>query len=161
MKHVLISTVALAALLATPTVAEVASAPVPAEGITPAELVQLLAQHQMAPKLAQGRDGRPIVDGRVDDVGFDVSFGECRGDRCRDVYFRVGWSNAKGDAKLTANRINQWNAGNYFLRAYISSDNTLWAEMDARIARGTTANVEEYVALWPALLHQFKPFMGL
>lgn len=160
MKRVLISAIALAAMLAAPAIAEVTSAPVPAEGITPAELVQLLTQHQMAPKLTQGSDGQPIVDGRTAGVGFNVSFGECRNDRCRDLYFRVGWGNAKGDAKLTADRINQWNAENNFLRTYVSS-NTLWAEMDARIARGSTANVEEYIVLWPALLHKFKPFMGL
>lgn len=160
MKRVLISAVALAALLATPAVAEVTSAPVPAEGITPAEMVQLLSQHQMAPKLTQGSDGQPIVNGRTAGVGFNVSFGDCHGERCRDVIFQVGWGNAKGDAKLTPERINQWNTENKFLRAYVSS-NTLWAEMDARIARGTTANVEEYIVLWAERLHEFKPFMGL
>ena len=83
-----------------------------------------------------------------------------RDERCRDVIFQVGWGNAKGDAKLTPERINQWNTENKFLRAYVSS-NTLWAEMDARIARGTTANVEEYIVLWAERLHEFKPFMGL
>src|SRR5690348_16341012 len=117
MKRVLISAVALAALLATPAVAEVTSAPVPAEGITPAEMVQLLSQHQMAPKLTQGSDGQPIVNGRTAGVGFNVSFCDCHGERCRDVIFQVGWGNAKGDAKLTPERINQWNTENKFLRA--------------------------------------------
>ncbi|MGH6976275.1 MAG: YbjN domain-containing protein [Stellaceae bacterium] len=161
MKRVLISAIALAATLAAPAIAEVTSAPIPAEGITPAALVQLLALHQMAPKLTQGSDGQPVINGRTAGVGFDVSLGGCKGDRCRDVFFKVGWSNAKGDAKLTADRINRWNAENNFLRAYVSSDNTLWAEMDARIARGTTTNVEEYIELWKERLHAFKPFMGL
>lgn len=160
MKRVLISAVALAAFLAAPAVAEVTSAPVPAAGITPTELAQLLALHEMAPKLSQGSGGQPIVNGHAAGVGFNVSFGECHGDRCRDVIFQAGWGNAKGDAKLTPERINQWNTENKFLRAYVSS-NTLWADMDARIARGTTANVEEYIVLWPTLLRQFKSFMGL
>src|SRR5579872_620188 len=161
MKRVLISAVALVALLSAPAVAEVTSAPVPADGITPAEMVQLLAQHQMAPKLGQGSDGQPIVNRRAAGVGFDVKFGECHGGRCRDVMFQAGWGNAKGDAQLTPERINRWNAENNFLRAFVSSDNTLWAEMDARIARGTTANVEEYIVLWKEQLHRFRPFMGL
>jgi len=160
MQRVLISAVALAALLTTPAAALVNSAPLPAEGITPAEMAQLLTQHETAPKLAQGSDGQPIVTGRTGGVGFDVSFGQCHGDRCRDVMFEAGWGNAKGDANLTTDKINQWNAKNEFLRGYIS-DNTLWARMDARIARGTTANVEEYIELWKQQLRRFKSFMNL
>jgi|SRR5579883_1758573 len=160
MQRVLISAVALTALLAWPAYALVTSVPLPAQGITPAEMAQLLTQHQMAPKLAQGSDGQPIINGHTAGVGFTVSFDECHGDRCRDIIFQAGWGNAKGDAKLTPERIDQWNTGNKFLRAYISS-NTLWAEMDARIAYGSTANVEEYIALWTERLHAFKPFMGL
>src|SRR5690348_793158 len=161
MKRVLIFAVALAALRVAPASALVNSAPVPAEGITPAEVAQLLAQHEMSPKLSQSSDGQSIINGRVAGVGFDVRFDACNGDHCRDVKFQAGWSNAKGDAKLTPERLNDWNRTYPFLRAYVSADNTLWAEMDARIARGSTANVEEYIVLWPTLLRQFKPFMGL
>lgn len=160
MKRVLIYAVALTALLATPTAALVNSVPLPAEGITPGEMANLMAQHELTPKLAQGADGQPIINGRTAGVGFDVSFGQCHGDRCRDVIFEAGWGNAKGDAKLTLEHINRWNAENRFLRAYISN-NTLRAEMDARIARGSTANVEEYIELWKQQLRQFKSFMDL
>lgn len=160
MKHVLIAAVGLAALLATPAAALVNSTPLPAEGITPAEMAQLLAQHETTPKLVQGSDGQPTIDGRTAGIGFDVSFGQCHGDRCRDVMFDAGWGNAKGDPKLTLDRINQWNAENRFLRASISN-NTLRAEMDARIARGSTANVEEYIELWKQQLRRFKSFMEL
>lgn len=159
MQRVLISAVALAALLATPAAALVNSVPLPAEGITAAEMAQLMAQHEMAPKPTQGSDGQPIINGRTAGIGFDVRFDACHGDRCRDVMFEAGWGNAKGDTKLTLERINQWNAKNNFLRGYISG-NTLWAKMDARIARGTTANVEEYIELWKQQLRQFKSFMG-
>lgn len=161
MQRVLISAVALTALLTAPAFALVTSAPLPAQGIAPDEMVQLLAQHQMAPKLTQGSDGQPIIDARSGGVGFDVSFGECHGGRCQDVYFEVGWSNAKGNPQLTPERLNAWNSRNKFLRAYMSPDNTLWAGMDARVAYGTTANVEEYIVLWTERLHAFKSFMGL
>ena len=160
MKRVLISTVALAALLVTPAAALVTSVPLPAEGITPTEMAQLLAQHETTPNVVQGSDGHPIINGRTAGVGFDVSFGQCHGDRCRDVIFEAGWGNAKGDPSLTLEHITRWNAENQFLRAYISN-NTLRAEMDARIARGSTANVEEYIELWKQQLRKFKSFMGL
>jgi len=158
MKRVLISAVALAALLATPAAALVTSVPLPAEGITPAEMAQLLAQHETAPKPAQASDGQPIINGRTAGVGFDVRFGQCHDGHCRDVIFEAGWGNAKGDAKLTADRLNRWNAENQFVRAYILS-NTLYAVMDARIARGSTANVEEYIELWKQQLRKFNSFM--
>ncbi|MGH6968968.1 MAG: YbjN domain-containing protein [Stellaceae bacterium] len=162
MKRVLIFAVAAWTLLtAAPAFAAIMSAPIPAEGITPAEMVQLLAQHEMSPKLGQSSDGQPIINGRSGGLGFYVSFSECRGDRCQDVYFRVGWSNAKANAQLTTDKINAWNNGNTFLRAYLSPDNTLWAAMDARVAYGTTANVEAYIQLWRTQLHEFRSFMRL
>ena len=161
MQRVLISAVALTVLLAAPAFALVTSTPLPAQGITPAEMAQLLAQHQMTPKLTQGADGQPIVDARSAGVGFDVSFGGCHDGRCQDIYFEVGWSNAKGNAQLTPERINAWNSRDKFLRASMSPDNTLWAAMDARVAYGSTANAEEYIVLWAERLHAFKSFMGL
>ncbi|MDE1904726.1 MAG: YbjN domain-containing protein [Alphaproteobacteria bacterium] len=160
MKRVLISAAALAALLAPPAAALVTSVPLPAEGIAPAEMANLLAQHETAPKLAQSADSRPAINARTAGVGFDVSFGQCHGDRCRDVIFDAGWGNVKADANVTADKINRWNAENQFLRAYIAN-NTLRAEMDTRVARGSTANVEEYIELWKQQLRRFKSFMGL
>jgi hypothetical protein len=161
MKRIVISAFALAMLTAWPALALVTSVPLPAQGITPDEMVQLLAQHEMSPKLSQSSDGQPIISGRAAGLGFDVSFGECHGGRCQDAYFRVGWSNAKGNAQLTTDRINAWNNDHYFLRTYLSPNNTLWAAMDARVAYGTTANVEAYIQLWRAMLPEFKSFMQL
>lgn len=161
MKRILIAAFALTALLAWPAFAAVTSVPLPAEGITPADMAQLLALHEMAPKLSQSSDGQPIINGRAAGLGFDVSFGACHSGRCQDVYFRVGWSNAKGNAQLTPDKINAWNNRNKFLRAYMSPDNTLWVAMDDRVAYGTTANVEAYIQLWRAMLPEFKSFMQL
>ncbi len=162
------------ALLAAPAWALVASAPVPADGITPAEVAQLMSLHHMAPKPGQGSGGNPVIDGQVAGtgfdlpgvrlgnagVGFDIRLSDCHDGHCRDLQFEVGWSKAEPPA-VTLDKINAWNVTHRFLRAYLTADHTLWATMDARIARGTTANIEEYLALWPAMVNEFRSYFRL
>lgn len=161
MKRFLVSTVVTLALFAAiPAFAEVTSAPVPATGIAPEEMAQLMSQHGWPAQIAKDSDGNPLIKSNVAGVGFDVAFFECHGGRCRDIRFEVGWSKA-GPPNVTPEKLNTWNTNNRFLRAYLRPDRSLWAAMDARIARGTTANVEEYIVLWPATLKEFRSYFGL
>jgi hypothetical protein len=134
-----------------------ASAPIPAAGITPNELAQLMRQHGWPAKITHDSDGNLIISSRAADVNFDMYFYQCRNGRCTDIQFAAGWSGAR----VAPDKVNQWNRTKRFLRTYWKPGNILWTEMDARISRGTTANVEEYLALWPEMLDEFKPFMGL
>jgi len=158
MKRIVISVFAVVVLAAWPAFALVTSTPLPAQGITPDEMAQLLGQHQMLPKPMQGSDGQPYINGQAVGVGFDVSFGKCSSSGCQDVYFKAGWSKA-GPPIVTLEKLNDWNNKNHFLHVYVSPDKTLWAEMDARVAYGTTANAEAYIELWRTQLRAFKSFM--
>ena len=57
--------------------------------------------------------------------------------------------------------VNEWNTHKRFVRCYWKPDGALWAEQDARVRRGTTENVEEFLALWKSSLADFKKFMGI
>lgn len=155
MKRALVFAAACLTLLAAPAFALVTSAPLPAQGIAPEEMAQLMSQYHLAPEPAQDGSGNPIIKGRTANVGFDVNFFDCKGGRCRDIQFQVGWSKAAPPA-VTLDKINAWNSTHRFLHAYLSTDQTLWATMDARVAYGTTGNVQEYLALWRTVLQEFK-----
>ncbi len=161
MKRVLAFTVVVVALLsAAPAFAAVTSAPVSAAGVTPDEMAQLMSQYGWPAHIAKGADGGPIINSRIAGVKFDVRFFECQSGRCRDIQFAVGWSNAQPPT-VTLDKVNAWNGSHRFLRTYLTPDHALWAVMDARIARGSTANVEENLVLWQAMLREFKPYFRL
>jgi len=158
MKRVSACTAVIVTLLAaTPAFAAVTSAPVSAAGITREEMVQLMTQRGWSAKIDKDSSGTPVVSSRVNGVNFDMYFYECTRGRCTDIQFAAGWSNAK----VTPDQINQWNTTKRFLRAYWKPGNILWTEMDARIALGSTGNIDEYLALWPQMLHEFTSFMHI
>jgi hypothetical protein len=140
-----------AALAATPAFAS----PVPARGISPEQMVQIMVKRGLPAKIGKDSDGTLIISSRVIDVNFDVYFYQCAAGYCRDIQFAAGWS----DANTTPERVNEWNTTKRFVRAYWKSGNVLWAEEDARISRGTTENIDEQLALWPQMLSEFKQFM--
>jgi Putative bacterial sensory transduction regulator len=153
----LVFAVVLLGLLATPAFAVVTSAPVSATGITMDEMAQLMIQRGWPAKIGKDSSGTATISSRVNGVNFDMYFYECTRGRCTDIQFAAGWSNAK----VTPDQIDQWNATKRFLRAYWKPGNVLWTEMDARIALGSTGNIDEYLALWPQMLHEFTSFMHI
>lgn len=134
------------------------AAPLPQGGITPQQMVEIMTRHGLPATLTRDSNGVQIITSRAVNVNFDVYFYECRDGSCRDIQFAAGWSNATG---ATPDRINEWNTTKRFIRVYWKPGNVVWAEQDARISRGTTENVEEYLALWPEMLGEFKSFMHL
>lgn len=157
MKRIFFAVTLLGLLTAAPAFALVTSVPVSPAGVTREEIAKLMTQYGWPAKLAKDSNGTPIISSRAAGVNFDVYFYECHDGRCTDLQFAAGWSNAK----VTPDQVNQWNADKRFLRSYWKPGNVVWAEMDARVARGTTGNIQEYLALWPTLLHEFTSFMHI
>ena len=131
----------------------------PGNGITLKEMTQILTAHGYPAKPSQGDAGQPIVSSSVDGVNFDVYFYQCdAAARCSDIQFAAGWGGAQ---RISHERVNEWNTHKRFVRCYWKPDGALWAEQDARVRRGTTENVEEFLALWKSSLADFKKFMGI
>ena len=131
--------------------------PVPARGISPEQMVQLMTKRGLPAKIGKDSNGTLIISSRVVDVNFDVYFYECASNYCRDIQFAAGWSNSTAAPE----RINEWNTTKRFVRVYWKPGNVIWAEEDARISRGSTENIDEQLALWPQMLIEFKQFMHL
>lgn len=160
MRRLLIALAAAIVLPAAPAFAIVTSAPVPAAGITLREMAQLMTQRGWPATISKDSSGNTVIASRVDGINFDVYLYECTIDRCTDVQFTTGWSNAVAP-RITPAKVNAWNRTYRFLRAALAPGNVLTVSLDARVAYSTTANIQEYEALWPASLRQFRSFMGL
>lgn len=137
--------------------APASAGPVPARGISPEEMVQIMTKRGLQAKIGRDSSNTLIISSRVVDVNFDVYFYECENGYCRDIQFAAGWSNSRA----TPEQINEWNTTKRFVRVYWKPGNVIWAEQDARISRGTTENIDEQLALWPQMLAEFKQFMHL
>jgi hypothetical protein len=116
------------------------AAPIPAGGITMDQMAKLMTARGWSAKITEDAKGNQIIKSRAADVNFDVYFYNCANDRCRDIQFAAGWS------KVTTapSRINQWNTEKRFLRVYWKEGNVLWAELDSRVARSTTENINRW-----------------
>ncbi len=131
------------------------AAPIGPAGISVQEMANLMSKRGLPAKIGKDSNGVTIISSRVVEVNFDVYFYECAKGVCRDIQFAAGWSNNTA----TPERINQWNTTKRFVRVYWKPGDIIWAEMDARISRGTTENIDEQLALWPQMLIEFKHFM--
>lgn len=135
----------------------VSAGPVPASGVTFQQMVEIMTKHGLPAKIGKDSNGRQIISSRVVDVNFDVYMYDCQNGSCRDIQFAAGWTLNK----VAPDRVNEWNTTKRWLRAYWKPGNVLWAEQDARVARGTTENIDECLTLWPTMLTEFKKFMKL
>jgi hypothetical protein len=160
MKRLIFAAAALILVMATPAFALVNAAPISAAGITPAEMANVMTQYGWTAKLGKASDGSPIITSQAAGATFYVYFYECHDGRCSDIQFAASWSNAV-PPRFTLDRVNGWNRTHRFVRAYLSPGNLITASLDARIAYGTTANVQEYLGLWRTVLGEFKSSMGL
>jgi Putative bacterial sensory transduction regulator len=160
MKRVVFAIALLGLMTTAPAFALVTSAPLPAAGITPEEMANVMTQYGREAKLAKDTNGSPMISSRAAGVKFDVTFYECHDGRCTDIQFTAGWSNA-GPPRFTPDKINTWNRNQRFMRAYLSPGNILTVSLDARVARSTTGNVQEYLALWQTMVRNFKSYFRL
>ena|SRR5487761_1111428 len=160
MKRLIFAAAALILVMATPAFALVNATPIPAGGITPEEMANVMTQYGWPAKLGKASDGTPIITSQAAGATFYVYFYECHDGRCTDIQFAASWSNAV-PPRFTLDKVNGWNRTQRFLHASLAPGNILTASLDARVAYGTTANVEEYLALWRTMLQEFKSSMQL
>ena len=108
----------------------------------------------------QDRQGQPRQRYRAQprlEINFDVYFFDCNDNRCGVIEFAAGGSNSSASAA----RIYEWNTTKRDLRVYSKPGKVIRAEQDVVVTRGTTENIDDYLALWPKMIVQFKTFMNL
>ena len=103
-------------------------------------------------------DGNPKISGRIDGIPYAVRFASCvEGSGCAHLNFHAGFTGVSP----TLERINEWNAGKRFGRAFLDAAVEPRIEMDVNIGGGVTAgNLGATFALWRLVLNQYAAFIG-
>lgn len=96
--------------------------------------------------LSTDNTGDPMIEGRIDGVGYAVFFYGCdSGQDCNAVQFAASWVNP---GHVTSARINDWNREKRFGKAYLDSDGDPVITMDVNLDYGVTIRNFEDTADW-------------
>ncbi|QSA96377.1 YbjN domain-containing protein [Methylococcus sp. EFPC2] len=104
--------------------------------------------------LEKDSEGDPRIVGRIEGTKYQISFYGCsKGSQCDDIQFGAGWSGAK----VSEDKINNWNLTRRYGNAYSDSDGDVNLKMTANIDYGVTKrNLEDTFDWWVKALQGFK-----
>lgn len=133
------------------------AAPLPAGGVTAAQVVQLLQDEGYRAQIDTDGVGDPMVRSATDGVNFSIYFYGCERGRCASIQYSTAFD-TKG---MTYAQINQWNTEHRFGRAYLDDEMDPFLEMDLDLERGaTTELIAESLVTWSLLVPEFKTYIG-
>lgn len=142
-----------------------AAAAVPAQaqmvrGQSPGSLVQALQKAGYAAKLGVDKVGDPMITSGAAGTTFQIFFYNCKGGKdCATVTFHSGYD-LKSNIGLE--RINEWNRGKRFGRAYLDKEDDPILEMDVDLDDGglSPALFIDNVEFWTSVLGEFEKHIG-
>lgn len=115
------------------------------------------AQRLGTADLSTQPNGDPVIDGRIDDTGYQIYFRNCTNNRdCEDLNFYAGFA-----ARPGLDQINDWNRDKRFSRAYLDELGDAVVEMDLDLVQGVS---EDYLAaqmdVWHMVVTEFSAHLG-
>ena len=134
MKNIVLA-VAFGAAFAIPGAAQ--ARPINDKGMTLEEVVAWVKAAGYEPKVEKTSDGTRYVTTKTKDgsVNFDVDLYDCDAGRCRALQFTASF-NLK--ATLSADKANEWNRKNRYVRLYVDKEGDPIFQYDANVAPGGT-----------------------
>jgi hypothetical protein len=104
--------------------------------------------------LEKDSGGDPKIAGRIEGVKYGIYFYGCEaGKSCTDIQFAAGWS----DVKVSLEKINEWNRGKRFGKAYLDKVNDPMLELSVNINHGVSVkNLEDSFEWWKAIVNGFQ-----
>lgn len=140
-----------------------AAAPAQAEMISPknpASIVSIVESQGLPAKLVTKDGANPYIESSRNGLKFLVLFLNCDGDNtnCTTLQYYMGFSDAKG---TTLDKLNQWNMGKRFARAYRDKEGDPVLEMDVDLDFDglPRQNVGETMKTWAALMDAYRSFL--
>ena len=125
----------------------------------PEAIAALLRAEGYTARVGADSHGDPKIDSGSQGADWILFFYGCTENRdCQSVQFYAGFDLAEG---LPVERLNDWNRGNRFGRAYADADGDPIIEFDVNLAGGVSeANLRDTVGLWSAVLRGFMRHIG-
>jgi hypothetical protein len=139
------------------------TAPAQAQMVTaqdPGSLVRALQAGGYAAKLGTDKVGDPMITSGVAGTTFQIFFYNCTDhQRCATVTFHSGYDL---NASPGIERINEWNRGKRFGRAYLDKEADPILEMDVDLDDGGVSPLLfiDNIEFWASLLGDFEKHVG-
>jgi hypothetical protein len=110
--------------------------------------------------LKRDSDGTPSISSSASGMKFVIFFFGCKeGENCKTIQFFSGITEANN---ASLKKMNEWNAGHRFTRAYLAEDGTTARiEMDLNLDKGgiSSSLFSDNLALWDGSLAAFFEFI--
>jgi Putative bacterial sensory transduction regulator len=126
----------------------------------PGSLVRALQEGGYAAKLGIDKVGDPMITSGVSGTTFRIIFYNCTAHKdCATVTFNSGYDLATSPG---LERINEWNRGQRFGRAYLDKENDPILEMDVDLDDGglSPALFIDNIEFWASSLAKFEQHIG-
>jgi hypothetical protein len=142
-----------------------AAAAIPAQaqmvrGQDPGTLAAALQKAGYAAKIGTDKVGDPMITSGASGTAFQIFFYNCKAGRdCATVTFHSGYDLK---SSIGLERINEWNRGKRFGRAYLDKVDDPILEMDVDLDDGgmSSALFIDNVEFWTSVLGEFERHIG-
>jgi hypothetical protein len=106
--------------------------------------------------------GDQIISTRTDGIAVDIYLYDCSGDgdarRCTSMQYAAGWP-ASGSYSME--RINSWNRGNRYIKAYLTAKGGLFGEYDMDVSPGGTYEMlNDELQNWRSVVVDFNKYFN-
>jgi hypothetical protein len=156
MNHRILLGLAALALAVLPNAASAKA--IPAGGVTIGEIQAWLQGEGYKAAVQKANDGSAYLASAADGQDFNIYFYDCKSGRCGSVQFSEGF-NTKG--AFNAAKMNQFNAGSRWVRAYVDKVNDPWVELDVDLTPGGSYELlDDEFAIWRERLAAFRKYIN-
>jgi hypothetical protein len=126
----------------------------------PGSLVRTLQQGGYSAKLGTDKVGDPMITSGVSGTTFQIFFYNCTDHKaCATVTFHSGYDL---NSPPSLERMNEWNRGKRFGRAYLDKENDPILEMDVDLDDGglSSALFIDNLEFWASVLADYEKHIG-
>jgi hypothetical protein len=137
------------------------AAPASAQNVTaanPQSIASVIQGKGFKTEITKDDGGDPMIKADGNGVKFIVLFYGCTANKdCTTISFYAGWSGSEADV----NKVNEWNRGQRFGRAYIDKENDPCIEMDVDLDDGGMSRIlfEDNVEFWMSVMSAYSKFI--
>lgn len=124
----------------------------------PAEVEALLKAQGFAVESHTTESGAPVTTFKLSGYNVSMYYYGCNAGNCASLQLYAGF---KLPTKLTADKMNEWNRGKRFSRAYLNTEGNPSLESDLDLEGGVSmANVKSFIETFRLSLDSFAKHVG-
>jgi len=124
--------------------------------VTGSDMMAVLKEMGFVPELTKDSDGDPLIHFQVEGTKCSIFYFEGTSGQYESIQYYVGYDNAP-----SLDKINEWNQGHRYGRAYLGTDGHARMEFDVPLYGGVSEDhLEQTVHRWKDLVSSFEDFLN-